>query len=102
MATPNSSNEIVEQQLDGCCREIEKLLGADVYAFDGPILHGADVIIRDTIESRLDSASRKERYEKVAFARSRNKQGHPAAGPEAKNGRFCGRQELEFLCQVLP
>lgn len=59
MATPNSSNEIVEQQLDGCCREIEKLLGADVYAFDGPILHGADVIIRDTIESRLDSASRK-------------------------------------------
>ncbi len=56
---PSSSNQIVEQQLDGCCENLQGLLKADVYAFDGPILHGADVIIRDAIEERLANARRK-------------------------------------------
>ncbi len=47
-----SSNEIVEEQLDARLEAIEKVLAADVLTFACGIFYGSDDLVRDHIEAR--------------------------------------------------
>lgn len=47
-----NANEVIEHHLDLCVQELEKVLNADVVAFCGGFLPGADDIVRGVIEDR--------------------------------------------------
>jgi hypothetical protein len=47
-----TSNEIVEEQLDGLVETLEQELNADCLAFNGLLLLGADDLVRDALEAR--------------------------------------------------
>lgn len=53
------ANAIVEQKLNDCIEGLEKYLKSDVLVFSGPIYSGADLFIRDAIESRKQQGSKR-------------------------------------------
>ena len=50
--TLTTANEFVEQEIDKRAESLEDRFKADVLAFSGPLLFGADDVLRDVIETR--------------------------------------------------
>ena len=50
--TLTTANEFVEQEIDRRAESLEDRFKADVLAFSGPLLFGADDVLRDVIETR--------------------------------------------------
>ena len=50
--TLTTANEFVEQEIDKRAEALEDRFQADVLAFSGPLLFGADDVLRDVIETR--------------------------------------------------
>ena len=50
--TPTTANEFIERELDRRAESLGRRFDADVLAISGPLLSGADDVLRDIVESR--------------------------------------------------
>lgn len=53
-----TANNLIEDQLSNCLKNVEEAVGSNVLLFCGPIVYGADEFIRDAVE-KLDPKTQK-------------------------------------------